>query len=66
VPALSAALKDQDAMGRRYAANALAQIGKEAAPAFISALNDQDEGIRWYAASALKTVKPETERLHPT
>jgi HEAT repeat protein len=66
VPALIAALKDQDAGVRWEAATALGEIGleaKEAVPALIAALKDQNELVRWYAARALKTIKPETEHL---
>jgi HEAT repeat protein len=53
VPALIAALKDQDGVVRSSAADALGRMGGEAVPALIAALKDQDGVVRRFAADAL-------------
>jgi HEAT repeat protein len=68
IPALIAALNDQDADVRRYAADALGEIGPEAkvaVPALIAALNDQDIVVRSSAAEALGKIGPEAKEVVP-
>jgi HEAT repeat protein len=51
VPALAAALKDQDSFVRCFAAEALGRIrenAKEAVPELAAALKDQDSFVRRY------------------
>jgi len=57
-----AALKSSDALERRLAAHALAEIGpaaREAVPALIEALRDPESFVRVWAAAALARVQPE-------
>ena len=59
VPALIAALKDEDADVRRSAATALGKIGaeaKEAIPSLTDALKDEDADVRNNAAEALSKI----------
>jgi HEAT repeat protein len=57
VPALIQALKDSEWFVRRYAAEALGQIGDASAvPALIQALKDSNEYVRRYAAEALGQI----------
>jgi HEAT repeat protein len=65
VPALAAALRDEDAFVRRGAAEALGQFGPEAAaaaPALAAALRDRNRAVRKAAAQTLKKVAPEAHR----
>ena len=57
VPALVPALKGHDIDGRRWAANALRDIGpaaRAAVPALIHALSDEDWAVRLAASRALQ------------
>jgi HEAT repeat protein len=57
-----AALKSSDALERRLAAHALAEIGRtawEAVPALTEALRDPVSFVRMWAAAALARVEPE-------
>jgi HEAT repeat protein len=65
VPALIAALKDQDGWVRHEAASALGQIGKTAVPALIAALKDKDGWVRYEAASALGQIGKEAKDAVP-
>jgi HEAT repeat protein len=59
VPALAAALADQNIYVRRDAAIALAKFGpeaREAVPALTAALNDKDQRLREMAGKALKKI----------
>ena len=61
VPALIKALKDQDAFVRRYAAQALGEIGpdaRSAASALTTALNDSRKEVQSSAARALGKIGP--------
>ena len=63
-----AALKSSDALERRLAAHALAEIGpavREAVPALIETLQDPESFVRVWAAAALARVQPENpEAIH--
>ena len=68
MPALIAALKDQNANVRGGAAEALGRIrpeAKEAVPALIVALKDQNENARSAAAEALGRIGPEAKEAAP-
>jgi vesicle coat complex subunit len=65
VPALIAALKDQDSLVRTEAASALGQIGQPAVPALIAALKDQDSEVRSQAALALGQIGKEAKDAVP-
>ncbi len=55
-------LKDEDVLARSDAAEALGQIGPEAAPAveaLVEALKDEAAGVRLHAAMALGGIGPE-------
>ena len=57
-----AALKSSDALERRLAAHALAEIGpvaQEAVPALIASLWDSESFVRVWAAAALARLQPE-------
>ena len=61
VPALTEALKDDDAGVRRSAANGLGYFGadaREAVPALQAALTDRDARVRESAAVALSRIDP--------
>ena len=63
-----AALKSSDALERRLAAHALAEIGpaaREAVPALIVALRDPESFVRVWAAAALARVQPENADAIP-
>jgi HEAT repeat protein len=63
-----AALKRSDALERRLAAHALAEIGpaaREAVPALIEALRDPESFVRVWAAAALARVQPENPDAIP-
>ena len=62
VPALAAALKDEDAFVRRDAAEALGRLGsraRNASPELLAALKDKNRQVRKTASAALKKVDPE-------
>ena len=64
----AAALKSNDALERRLAAHALAEIGpaaREAVPALIEALRDRESFVRVWAAAALARVQPENPDAIP-
>jgi len=68
IPALIAALKDDDPGVRQTAAGALGGIGpeaKEAIPALIAALKDGDPGVRRTAAEALEGIGPAAKEAIP-
>jgi HEAT repeat protein len=65
IPALIAALKDQDSLVRSQVASALGQIGQPAVPALITALKDQDIWVRYQAASALGQIGEEAKNAVP-
>ena len=58
VPALSEALKDEEAFVRGYAASALSGIGPAAVPALSKALKDEERDVRVSAAAALARLGP--------
>jgi HEAT repeat protein len=63
-----AALKSDDALERRLAAHALAEIGlaaREAVPALIDAVRDRESYVRVWAAAALARVEPENPNAIP-
>jgi HEAT repeat protein len=63
-----AALKSSDALERRLAAHALAEIGRaarEAVPALIEALRDSESFVRVWAAAALARVEAENLNAIP-
>jgi HEAT repeat protein len=63
-----AALKSNDALERRLAAHALAEIGpaaRGAVPALIEALQDRESFVRVWAAAALARVQPENPDAIP-
>ena len=63
-----AALKSSDALERRLAAHALAEIGRaarEAVPALTEALRDSESFVRVWAAAALARVEPENLNAIP-
>ena len=65
---LVAALKSSDALERRLAAHALAEIGRaarEAVPALTEALRDSESFVRVWAAAALARVEPENLNAIP-
>ena len=65
VPALSEALRDENAYVRHDAATALAKFGpdaSEAVPALTLALKDSDHSVRKAARSALKKIDPQTAK----
>ena len=60
---LSAALQNDDAELRRYAAELLGEIGpsaREALPALIKALKDRNREVRNCAAQAISKIMPKT------
>ena len=59
VPALIAALEDEDWDVRDHARESLAQIGKPAVPALIIALRDRNAGVRYLAALVLGEIGQE-------
>jgi HEAT repeat protein len=64
----AAALKSNDALERRLAAHALAEIGpaaREAVPTLIEALRDRESFVRVWAAAALARVQPENPDAIP-
>ena len=58
VPALVAALRDENEIVRFYVAEALGQIGGEAVPALAEALKNEDVWVRFYAAQTLGSMGP--------
>jgi HEAT repeat protein len=63
-----AALKSNDALERRLAAHALAEIGpaaREAVSTLIEALQDRESFVRVWAAAALARVQPENPDAIP-
>jgi HEAT repeat protein len=63
-----AALKSSDALERRLAAHALAEVGpaaQEAVPVLIEALQDPESFVRVWAAAALARVQPENPDAIP-
>jgi len=63
-----AGLKSSDALERRLAAHALAEIGpaaREAVPALIEALRDPESFVRVWAAAALARVQSENPDAIP-
>jgi HEAT repeat protein len=67
-PAWIATLKSSDALERRLAAHALAEIGRaarEAVPALTQALRDAESFVRVWAAAALARVEPENAEAIP-
>jgi len=63
-----AALKSSDALERRLATHALAEIGRaarEAVPALTEALRDSESFVRVWAAAALARVEPENLNAIP-
>jgi predicted NACHT family NTPase len=60
VPFLARSLQDEDSYVRRTAAEALGEIGNEAAVnSLIAALQDEDSDVRRRAAKALKEIAPD-------
>jgi HEAT repeat protein len=69
VPALIAALADEQAKVRAAAAGALAQMGPDAntaTAALTGLLNDKEAGVRAAAAGALGQMGPDAKMLVPT
>jgi hypothetical protein len=61
VPALTRALKDENAFVRRDAAAALARLGPEASaavPALLALKRDRERSVRKAVAAALKEIDP--------
>jgi HEAT repeat protein len=68
VPALIAALHDENQYVRNYAAAALGNIGpeaKEAVPALIVALGDESEHVRAQSSEALGKINVQAEHVVP-
>jgi HEAT repeat protein len=61
VPALAAALRDENGYVRHDAAAALGKLGPAAAgavPALVSVLADKEKSVRTATAAALKKIDP--------
>jgi len=68
VPALTAALRDQDSYVRNFAANALGAVGPAAAtavPELINSLHDADESVSQSAQRALGGIGPAAKTAIP-
>src|SRR6266511_4792261 len=65
VNALVQQLRSQDPSVRSSAADALAQIGKEAVPALVDAFKDQDRRVLLDAAFALGKIGKEAKEAAP-
>src|SRR5262249_47570326 len=71
VPALIAVLRqdhdldEQNKVVRRFAAEALGKMGREAVPSLVATLQDVRAFVRMYAAIALGQIGPEAEEAIP-
>ena len=69
VPALVAALKDEDWTVRQNVAGALGSVGREhpeVVPALVSALDDEHQTVRGNAAASLGDIGPKAKDAIPT
>ena len=69
IPLLTAAMKDEVADVRWFAAGALGGIGPgagRAVPALIAAMRDEVADVRWLAAGALAGIGPAAKQVVPT
>jgi HEAT repeat protein len=68
IPALTAALKDEDEKVRLATVRSLSEFGpaaKSAVPALVALLKDKDAWVRWEADQALEAMGPEAKAAVP-